>query len=186
MVPLVSKTCLGIHEAHPPRRKHLDIPVLDVGAFTRPLGAFLLSIATHLENLSVTVGNLPLGTLPQLLTAATHAPNLNELRIEGPSETWGPIFNSLYFLSRIKVLHLKEWWFPENGGVTEMECIAGLQSLEELSLLALDWDCVTARQTDSLWKALAALKNLRAVHIDFHEIRVDSVEPGALSVRYHC
>jgi hypothetical protein len=68
--------------------------------------------------------------LPQLLVLVAKA--APKLRVVEVGEDWEgiPVLHSLVFFGQIKELILKNWAFPEDGDVTEMQRLSGLYSLE--------------------------------------------------------
>jgi hypothetical protein len=94
---------------------------------------YFLATTASLKHLEIRIYIRISGLLSQMLAMSSMtAPNLQQLVIiahNGVSIS-RPVYDSIIFFSQIRKLTLIPWEFPEDGDLTQMQCLAGLQSLE--------------------------------------------------------
>jgi len=127
IIPLVSKAFRRVHNKYPPQRETLEL----TRPITRATVIWFRKIASSLKSLEVHQILGGQGCLSQMLTfAAITAPNLEKLKIDWIKDRSGALLSSISFLSQLKKLTINDLEFPEKGGLTDLQSLSGLQSLE--------------------------------------------------------
>ena len=76
------------------------------------------------------------GMLPELLAlAATDSPSLKALHLTGIQQCTGVVVESCASLTRMAKLYLGNMQLGPNGGVTQIQCLTSLQTLEVRGLI---------------------------------------------------